>query len=303
MTDAAEQVVDPMVESYVSQVDTQQPQVPSPTEEPSGHDEKQVEAPTQTETAPETTGLPEESEEDKERIRDARYAGKLKQTQEDLQKEKEAREKAEANLSRLTEWAAQSPENYANALMAVQGWSKVDAEKYVETLKTQGYWQQSPANQPSQVPTQPQQANIDPFVAAEMVIERREATKALVSAFPELKEKTDKNNENFKKAYYLAQAWKSADPTIDLSEALITQYGQITRKTSDEILKARESGRIEGIAEARGLQIASANQPIAQTTKPVNYSLTAAEKSNARELGLTEEQYAARKAEKVTMVD
>ena len=301
MESNSQEVTAPTAEAYIDQaVETQNQRTVTPADEQGGNV-------TLAQDVPETTSegtLPTEAleSEEQESIRDKRYAGKLRQIEDELKREKEEKQALSQKFDKVVEHVGKTPEKYAEALMDTNGWTKEQADAYVSNLKLQGHWSNPQPNQ-QQVNNQQMPAqNFNPDRAIDEALDRREATTALMDAYPELKNSNSTNNENFRKAWYLAHSWQSADPTINLKEALIQQYGQITRKSADQVKEATETGRIQGIAEATIGRATTQSSPVGVTTKQPTYNLTADQKERAKQWRMSDEEMFRFSNEKITSV-
>lgn len=304
-------------DAYLNQVQDDgmpvEAQPASPSAEPEKHDDQRAQGSEsdnkQEDDLAELSGSPDKLLEEVKRNRTNLSA--VMKERDELKKKHEL---TETNLNKLATWAAKKPENYIEAFMEVNGATREQAEAEVARLRAQGAWAdqnqpQQPAAQPTtpQTPAQPSQPQVDPFTAARVVVnqelERREATTALIEAYPELKETNATNDARFKEAFYMAQAWINANPTTTLKDALLKQYGVVSGKTADQVQEALKTGRIEGIAAANAARSATGGEPVAKTTQQSNVNLSAEDKERAAKLGMSEEKYYQRKNETVTMVD
>lgn len=286
--------VDPSTQAYLEQAptDTQLESVAAPVTEQNGNAE--VVAQESNESAPE--GTPETNEE-AEKIRDARYAGQLEKVRKELEAERQKAQEVQARFDQVSKWAARTPDSLEDALINTSGMTKEEAKAEVEKLKSQGYWNTTPVTPEQQV----NQA-VDPYKAAEEVFDRRLATDSLIEAYPELKQRSKENFENYNKAFYLANSYRQIFPNMTLKEALNKSYGEITGKSSEQMQEAVANARISGIAEANSVRAASSTGVSAQPSIKSNVNLTPADREMAQKLGMSESNYALRKNEKITQV-
>ncbi len=292
---------------YAANIDTQSQQPTSPVTDSDGNDVYQDEIQDSSEATQEPV------DEETESIRDARYAGKLKQIEEERNRYKEEKEALQARFSKVVNTVAKSPETLKDALITTNGWSEEQAGAYVDNLKGQGYWKTNTSGQPvsSQVPNQPATNQyVDPHQAAREVIaeevvriETQDALTDLIESYPELKTTSDVNYNNAQQALYMAKAWKSANPGLSLKDAIKQQYALITGKSQAQMQSMADTARIEGMAQANAVRSATGTQPIAQTTKQKNFNLSPEQKAAASAFGMSDEAYFKRTNEKVTMVD
>lgn len=282
----------------VQPTDTQDDITTSPSIQPTRNDVEEQDS--VGESASDINGIPDNNS-DQETIRDQRYAGKLKQVQDELEKIKQERDSYQQRFTKTAEYVSKDPQRFKEALMDTNGWSSEEAESYVTNLKTQGYWQQQNQQLQQKPIQQVQEVDIDRKV--DEVLEKREAINNLIETFPNLKEKNEANNESFKKAYYMAQAWMNIDKSLTLNNALIKSYGQISGSVESDMSKAKEAARLQGMAEANGARASMQPSAVSKPTKSTNSHLSEKDREIANMWGMNADEYLKYKGKRTITVD
>ncbi len=281
----------PVIEG--EEVETPAPQAVSPTDDVSSDD---TQVPSTPDPTPETPGDTAQ----------AREEGKLRKLQEEIKRAglnpeqldqglsqlKEARER----LSNIEESAMQTPDSYKQALMNFNGLSETQAAQQVDRLRAQGKWGTAPAGQQA-----------DPIAAAQDAARKevymqqymQNIRQQFYSALPALDPK-NLAAENHPMAKMQAnvidaevQRVMKADSSLNYATEAVRVYKAMTGKTDDDIKQAQEKGYYQGLSQANASNNAAGKAGVTGTpATPSSHGLSAQQLAEAKEEGLTPEQYA-----------
>lgn len=264
----------------------------SPVSSQDGHDDTQDIESTTSQPAP------SEGEENTEQDIDEaerRAVGKLQQTQKELEALKADREK-------LMGWALSSPERAKQALIEIEGKTPEEAEQIIAQARQANRWNETQAESTTTQST-PSAPQVDPYKAAEEVLELREDLSKFYQIVPEMDPKavTDDKREEVKSLAAnidaLANTFTSINPSTKRVDAWVKAYKILTNKTDAEIEDARETGRLEGMATANSNRASTFNKPKGGKTASSGVALTDSQRKvldDMRKMGyeMTDEEYA-----------
>lgn len=266
----------------------------SPTTSQSGHDDTPNTESTDSTTTPDESGKVTESKEvDDEAER--RAVGKLQQTQKEMEALKAEREK-------LMEWALSSPDRAKQALIEIEGKTPEEADQLITQAR-----QNNPNrwNDGSQQANQTQQSvpQVDPYTAAQEVLELKEDLNKFYEVVPEMDPAvvTDENREEIRtlasKIDSLANTFTEIDSDTKRVDAWVKAYKVLTNKTDADIEAARETGRLEGMATANSNRASTFNTPKGGKTGSSGVALTDSQRKvleGMRKMGyeMSDEEYA-----------
>lgn len=246
-------------------------------------------------SAPNNAGLPDEAT-----VQAAlREYGKLKQVQKELEEAKAYKER----YSNIETKAMRSPESYKRALMEYNDMSDGEAELEVQRLKSQGRWQTV-----TSTPTIPKQnySSEDLYKVAAQIAEdtynkKRIAESTQREFFEKVPQMDPKNlTEEQKQSVgtlavaieYEARRRIANNPSANIVEAMVNVYKEYTGKTDDQLAEAREAGRQQGYLEANSIAAQASKPARGYSNKESSFGLTPQQLAEAKEEGLTPEQYA-----------
>lgn len=274
-------------ETEAQDTDTQEATTAPPTEDAGGHGEEEASA-----SAPSEEGQPD----DREELARRREEGKLQQVQQELE---EYRERAQ-RLDNIEKAAMQSPEKYKRALVDFNGWDEATAENYVQDLRRRGVWSETPQPEDQYGPRP--QPTVDPYVAAQQVIQQQKVAETIQRQFfervPELNpetlplEKHSMARSLTTAIEFEARERLQANPKADFVETLVEVYKDFTGKTDEQLATAREEGKMEGYLEATASSAGTSRSSKGTTPKESDYGLTPEELDMAKAEGLSAKEFA-----------
>jgi len=258
----------------------------SPAQDNSGYDDN---AEVSNSAPVEENGTPDKSEAER------REEGKLQQTQRELEELRQQQTQVAQRNQTFEQFLISDPEIYKNALIQTSQWTPEQAEQKVAELKSEGFWQDKQV----QSQGQPQGDSYDMArAAARAELENQQAYEELFKVAPdfdlekvkslpqaEQQQKVEQGNKIIALTNFLVER-----DGLSKREAIIKAYKIESGKTDDQVVQARQDGRIEGFAQANFNNATSTVSTVGtQTGRSI--SLSADEKQQADALGMTPEEF------------
>lgn len=262
----------PTVEAADQGTQTPAEQPSSPTGD-EGYDDKDAPAAPQSE-------VPEEKSDEQKQ-----YDGKLRQTQAELKAEK-------ARFKVVEDFIKKDAEVYEKALIETAGWTAEQAKQEANRVRQQAQQQQVPGQVPAPA--------VDPYQAAREVVAKADAERKFYQAYPDMNPtKATDDNQRLQlqalrtTAEYVASQRIQSDPSLDFVDTTIQVFGEMTRRSEEEISNAKEQGRLQGLAQNNATENATSPTTTGrQVGSAPTVNISDKEASYAKAMGMTPEEYA-----------
>lgn len=304
--------------------DTQEPTNQTPPTDGSGHGDNQGKPSNDPSEGGGSDDNPQGGD-DRDEIAKRREEGKLQQVQQELKELQQYK----TYYDNIVSAAKSSPEKYKKALIEFNGATEQEADAVVRQMIAEGEFQpqqgqgqynqqagqypqgnnQNPYGQYGQNPQNPygvqQQPNQDPAQVAERVFaekyqqmqQQQRVQKDFWERVPEMDPSNVPDEQKKHKAIlasaveYAATQMVQQNKDMDIVDALVESYKNITGRTDEQLESAREEGRMQGYLEANASKAGSSSSAKGYSPREGSHGLSRQQMKQADDAGISYERY------------